>query len=182
MVRILGINGAIRAGSTADRALQHVLGLLAADGAACETFDIGTLPLLDGRPADQLPPGVAAWREACRAADGFVVATPSYHGAMPGGLKNALDYLDAPEAGGKPFLVVAVAGGDAEPAATDVTRVLRHIGGVAGGPHVVVSRAGDAWGKGVDPASAQAAELARRGAAAFLALCRLRAEGRLPGP
>lgn len=182
MVQVLGINGALRPGSTADRALRHVLGLLADGGAACATFDISGLPLLDGRPEAEYPASVSEWRGACRGADGLVVATPSYHGAMPGGLKNALDFIDTAEVGGKPFLVVAVAGGDAEPAAADVTRVLRHVGGVAGAPDVVVSRAAEAWGKGELPASPEAAEAVRRAAAAFLALCRLRAEGRLPGP
>ncbi|GIW13341.1 MAG: FMN reductase [Tepidiforma sp.] len=182
MVKILGVNGAIRPGSTADRALQFTLARLAELGAECSTFDIGQLPLLDGRPPEQYPGAVAAWQAACREADGLVVAVPSYHGAMPGGLKNALDFVDAPEAGGKPFLVLAIAGGDAEPAGTDVTRVMRHIGGIAGGPEVAISRAGERWGKGAEPADDGVGELIRRAAAALLALARLRAEGKLPEP
>ena len=182
MVRILGINGAIRPGSTADRALQFTLGRLASLGADCVTFDIGQLPLLDGRPEGQYPEAVGAWRAACREADGFVVAVPSYHGALPGGLKNALDFIDAPEAGGKPFLVVAIAGGDAEPGGTDVTRVLRHIGAVAGVPDVVVSRAADQWGTGAEPAHAELGAAIERATAALMALAGLRAEGRLPAP
>lgn len=178
---MLGINGAIRPGSTADRALQFVLRLLEAEGVETATFDIGSLPLLDGRAPEAYPAAVAAWRAACDAADGLVVAAPSYHGAMPGGLKNALDFIDAPEVGGKPFLVVAVAGGDAEPAATDLTRVLRHVGGVATGPDLVVSQASELWGKGVEPASSQVRAAAERAARAFAAVCRLGAEGVLPG-
>ncbi len=181
MVQVLGINGAIRAGSTADRALQFVLGVLAGEGIATATFDIGTLPLLDGRPPGDYPPAVGAWRAACRAADGLVIAVPSYHGAMPGGVKNALDFIDREEAGGKPFLVVAVAGGDAEPAATDVTRVLRHIGGVAAGPDLVVSRAGELWGKGVEPARSEVRAAAEQAARAFAVVCQLRTRGVLPG-
>jgi FMN reductase len=179
MVQILGINGAIRPGSTADRALQFALKRLAEGGADCSTFDIGRLPVLDGRPPESYPEAVGAWQAACRAADGFVIVAPSYHGALPGGLKNALDFIDAPEVSGKPFLILAVAGGDAEPAATDVTRVMRHIGGIAGVPDVVVSRAGERWGRGSEPADAETGAAIERAAVALLRLAALRAEGRL---
>lgn len=179
MVRILGVNGAIRRGSTADRVLAFALRRLEAEGAHCSTFDIGQLPLLDGRPPEAYPPTVGEWQAACRAADGLVVAAPSYHGAIPGGLKNALDFIDAPEAAGKPFMVLAVAGGDAEPGGTDVTRVLRHIGGIAGVPDVVVSRAGERWGRGDAPEDPEVSAAMERAVAVLLRLVRLRAEGRL---
>jgi NAD(P)H-dependent FMN reductase len=182
MPLILGVNGAIRPGSTADRALQFALGLLRERGATCETFDIGTLPLLDGRPEEQYPASVEAWREACRAADGLVFTVPSYHGAIPGGLKNALDFIDRPEAGGRPFFVLAIAGGDAEPGGTDLTRVMRHIGAVAGVPDVVVSRAGEHWGRGNEPANAMVATAIERAIDRLLAMCRLRLAGVLPEP
>ena len=100
--RILGLNGSVRAHSSADRALRYILRALEAGGAQCEPFEIGSLPVLDGRPDDQYPATVAAFRAACEAADAFVIAVPSYHGAIPGGLKNALDFIDVPHAGGKP--------------------------------------------------------------------------------
>src|SRR5512140_670654 len=114
-VRILGINGAIRPHSSADRALRFAFKALEAEGAHCEPFEIGALPVLDGRPDDQYPATVAAFRAACEAADGFVFTVPAYHGAAPGGLKNALAFIDVPHAGGKPFAVIGIAGGDAEP-------------------------------------------------------------------
>src|SRR5690606_378944 len=109
-VHILAINGSLRPGSSADRALRLAMTALEKGGAACESFDIGTLPLLDGRPEDQYPPVVGAWRAACAAADGFVITIPSYHGALPGGLKNALDFVDTPQVGGKPFALIGIAG------------------------------------------------------------------------
>jgi len=181
-VHILGINGSLRPGSSADRALRFALAALEAGGAQCESFDIGTLPLLDGRPDDQYPPVVAAWRAACAAADGFVITIPSYHGAAPGGLKNALDFVDSPHVGGKPFALIGIAGGDAEPGVTDIARVLRHIGGIAAVPDVVISRSGEHWGPGPEPANQSVAVAIRKVAADLLALCQLRAEGRLPRP
>ena len=94
MTRILGINGSIRPRSSADRALTFILGALESAGAQCEAFEIGSLPVLDGRPDDQYPAAVGAFRAACSAADAFVITVPSYHGAMPGGLKNAIDFID----------------------------------------------------------------------------------------
>ncbi|MGI8925322.1 MAG: NADPH-dependent FMN reductase [Tepidiformaceae bacterium] len=181
-IRILGINGGIRAGSTADRVLRFALRALEARDAHCETFEIGALPLLDGRPDEEYPATVAAWRAACLAADALLVTVPSYHGAAPGGLKNALDFIDLPHMGGKPFAVVGAAGGDAEPGVTDVARVLRHIGGIAAVPDVVISRSGEHWGKGESPANASVAIAIEKVAEDLLTLCALREAGKLPQP
>ncbi len=181
-IRILGINGGIRPGGTAERALRFTLRALEAEGARCETFEIGALPILDGRADDQYPAAVAAWRAACTAADGFVLVVPSYHGGAPGSLKNALDFIDLPHAAGKPFAVIGIAGGDAEPGVTDVTRVMRHIGGIAGVPDVVISRAGEHWGSGDDPANKSVAFAIAKVSDDLVALCTLRADGKLPQP
>jgi NAD(P)H-dependent FMN reductase len=180
--KILCINGSIRAGSTADRALHYAISALATAGATCETFEIGGLPALDGRPDDEYPAQVHAWRASCQAADGLLIAVPSYHGAMPGGLKNALDFVDIPQVGGMPFALIGVAGGDAEPGVTDTARVLRHIGGIAATPDVVISRSGEHWGKGDAPANEKVAEAIERVARDFVAICDLRAAGKLPQP
>ncbi len=180
--RILGINGSLRSGSSADRALRYTLRLLERAGAQCESFEIGALPVLDGRPDHEYPAAVGAWRAATEAADALIIVTPSYHGAIPGGLKNALDLIDAPQVGGKPFAVIGIAGGDAEPGVTDVTRVLRHIGALAAVPDVVISRAGEHWGPGPEPANKGVAIAIAKVAEDTLALCALRADGRLPQP
>ena len=182
MARILGINGSIRPRSSADRALNYIFKALEAAGAQCESFEIGSLPLLDGRPDEQYPAAVSAFRAACIAADAFVIAVPSYHGAMPGGLKNALDFIDLPHAGGKPFALIGIAGGDAEPGVTDVSRVMRHIGAVAAVPDVVISRASEHWGPGEEPANANVKIAIAKVAEDLLVMAALRSEGRLPQP
>lgn len=182
MTRVLGINGSIRPNSSAERALQFTLRALEAEGAQCETFEIGSLPLLDGRPDDQYPATVSAWRAACSATDAFVITVPSYHGAAPGSLKNALDFIDVPHAGGKPFAVVGIAGGDAEPGVTDVVRVMRHIGAIAAVPDVVISRAGEHWGAGDQPTNKSVGLAIHKVAEDLLAIATLRAEGKLPQP
>lgn len=182
MTRILGINGSIRLNSTADRALKFTFKALEAAGAQCEAFEIGSLPLLDGRPDDQYPATVSAFRAACTAADAFVITVPSYHGAMPGGLKNALDFIDLPHAGGKPYALIGVAGGDAEPGVTDVARVMRHIGGIAAVPDVVISRSGEHWGPGEQPTNASVKIAIAKVSEDLLMVAELRAAGKLPQP
>ncbi len=181
-VRILGVNGSIRDGSSADRALRFVIDLLTQDGAQCEAFEIGTLPLLDGRPDGDYPAIAGAWRAAAEAAEGLVLTVPTYHGAAPGALKNALDFLDVPQIAGKPFALIGIAGGDAEPGVTDIARVLRHIGGIAAVPDVVISRSADHWGAGDQPSNKSVAIALAKVASDLMTLCGLAAEGKLPQP
>jgi NAD(P)H-dependent FMN reductase len=181
-IRILGVNGSLRAGSTADRALRFALAALTAEGAICEAFEIASLPLFDQRDEDQYPAAVAAWRAACAAADGLVVTTPSFHGSLPGGLKNALDFIDEPQVGGKPVALIGIAAGDAEPGLTETAKVLRHIGALTAIHDVVVSRAGQHWGPGDRPANAGVAIAIGKVAADLMALCKLRQAGELPQP
>jgi FMN reductase len=181
-IRILGINGGIRNGSTAQRALRFAIQQLEGGGAQCEVFDVAPLPALDGRADDQYPAIVGAWRASCEAADGFVFTVPSFHGGMPGALKNALDFIDMPHVGGKPFAIIGIAGGDAEPGVTDTARVLRHIGGVAAVPDVVISRAREHWGDGETPANPAVSTTIAKIAADLIAVCELRAAGKLPQP
>lgn len=180
-VKIICVNGSIRDGSTADRALGFAIGALEKAGATCERFPIGGLPALDGRPDDQYPAAVGAWRAACAAADGLLITIPSYHGAMPGSLKNALDFVDEPQVAGMPFALIGVAGGDAEPPVTDTARVLRHIGGIAAVRDVVISRSGEHWGPGAEPANKEVAVAIEKVAESLVAVCNLRGQGTLPG-
>lgn len=180
--RILGINGSLRGGSSADRALRVALRACEAAGGQCETFEIGSLPLLDGRPTESYPAAVSAWRAACEAADALLVSVPSFHGGMPGGLKNALDFIDTPQMGGKPFAVIGIAGGDAEPGVTDTARVLRHIGGIAAVPDVVISRSAQHWGPDEVPVNKSVLIALQKVAEDLVAVGRLRAAGSLPQP
>lgn len=181
-LRILGVNGSLRTGSTAERALKFARQALEERGAQFESFEIGPLPNLDGRPDDQYPAAVLAWRAAAEAADGFLISVPSFHGGMPGALKNALDFLDVEQVGGKPFALIGVAAGDAEPGVTDTARVMRHIGGIAAVPDIVISRARDHWGAGEQPANKGVLIAIDKIAGDLFDVCTLRAEDRLPSP
>lgn len=92
---ILGIGGTSRVGSTSEKALRLTLDAAERLGADVELFSgpLLDLPMYD--PTDTRRT-LAAQRlvERMRRADGIVVASPSYHGALSGMIKNALDYTE----------------------------------------------------------------------------------------
>lgn len=105
-IRLLGVGGAVRAGSTTERVLEACLRGAAARG--CETQllggdFLGRLPMYDPRAetptAEQL-----ALVEAVRAADGLILASPGYHGSISGVMKNALDTLEFTRGDPRPYL------------------------------------------------------------------------------
>jgi FMN reductase len=93
---VVGIGGTARPGSSTEKALQ--VALTAAESAGAETLLFGArmlavLPLYDPRTRARSAEAMALI-EAVRAADGVIVASPGYHGAVAGLVKNALDYLE----------------------------------------------------------------------------------------
>jgi chromate reductase len=95
-LRILGLAGSLRRASWNRRLLQAAATVTPA-GAAMEVYDaLATVTLFDEDlelATPEGPPGVRALRAAIAAADGLVIATPEYNHALPGVLKNALDWL-----------------------------------------------------------------------------------------
>src|SRR4051794_25382569 len=94
-VTLLLVSGSLRAGST-NAAVLRTAEALAPDGV--ETVLYGRLAELphfnpdddaEGRPVH---PAVAAMRAAVARADAILVCTPEYAGALPGALKNLLEW------------------------------------------------------------------------------------------
>jgi len=92
---IVGIGGTLRPGSSSEQALA--ISLRAAAAAGAQTV------ALSGRALDFpfYDPGVperseraAAFLAALRRADGVIISSPGYHGAISGLIKNALDYIE----------------------------------------------------------------------------------------
>ena len=93
---IVGIGGTIRAGSSTETALICSLKRAEALGAQTTLFGgefLARLPQFDPRPAEPTPEQLAL-AAAVRAADGFIIASPGYHGSISGVVKNALDTLE----------------------------------------------------------------------------------------
>ena len=99
--RILALAGSLRAGSF-NRALVHAFAALAPAGTVDVYADLGALPLLN-EDTEAAAFAAGPVRELCARvaqADALFIATPEYNHAPPGVLKNALDWLSRPLAGG----------------------------------------------------------------------------------
>jgi FMN reductase len=103
--RVVAIGGSTRPGSSAELAVR-VAAAAAEDAGAEVTVIAGRdlmLPIYDTECRDRTP---AARRlvEAVRAADGVLLSSPGYHGALSGLVKNAVDYLEDLRDDERPYL------------------------------------------------------------------------------
>lgn len=159
---ILGLCGSLRARSYNHQALLaagealpggHLVGITTARG----------IPLYDADEQDEgYPDAVQKLAGQIRAADGVLIASPEYNFSIPGGLKNALDWLSRlPE---QPFRAkpVAILGAATGPVGTarmqyDLRRVLQFLDAdVLPKPEVFIAHAAsrfNAEGRLVDEAT-----------------------------
>jgi chromate reductase len=112
MVALLGICGSLRKTSLNRALLVAVRESLPAD-ARMTLYDSIELPIFNNDLED--PPGVVQLKAAITAADGVVFSVPEYNYSIPGGLKNALDWVSRPPEQsplrGKPIGMVGAASG-----------------------------------------------------------------------
>jgi len=94
-VEIALIGGSLRSGSAAEQILRACADLARRHGARTNLLTAPQLVLPAYLP-DSADRPAAAHRllATVRAADGLIVATPTYHGGMSGLLKNALDHIE----------------------------------------------------------------------------------------
>jgi NAD(P)H-dependent FMN reductase len=94
MTRLLAISGSLRRVSTNTALLKAMAGN-APLGTTLELFDdLGGLPIFNPDHEDELTPeSVLHLASHVRTADGLVISCPEYAHGIPGGLKNALDWL-----------------------------------------------------------------------------------------
>jgi chromate reductase len=110
---LLGICGSLRKAST-NRSLLLAIGeVLPADTSMTLFERLGELPIFNSDLEDPEP--VVELKHAIASADGVVIAVPEYNYSIPGGLKNALDWVSRPPATspmrGKPIGLVGAASG-----------------------------------------------------------------------
>ncbi len=93
-MRILAISGSARAAST-NTALLRALQAVAPPEIKIEVFsDIAALPVFSPDMEGALVPApVQALIRTIQACDGLLISSPEYVRAIPGGLKNAIDWL-----------------------------------------------------------------------------------------
>jgi chromate reductase, NAD(P)H dehydrogenase (quinone) len=112
MVALLGICGSLRKGSL-NRALLGAVCEALPSHARMSVFEDLDLPIFNNDLED--PPGVVQLKAAIATADGVVFGVPEYNYSIPGGLKNALDWVSRPPQTspmrGKPIGIVGAASG-----------------------------------------------------------------------
>ena len=112
MAALLGISGSLRKGSL-NRALLAAIGETLPAGSTLSIWASLDLPIFNSDMA--APPEVSALKAAMAQADGVVFAVPEYNYSIPGGLKNALDWMSSPPKEsplrGKPVALCGAASG-----------------------------------------------------------------------
>ncbi len=149
-IKLLGLSGSLRQGST-NTALVREAARLFGDAA----FSMGDIrmPLYDGdlEDASGLPPEAEQLYAQILDADGIIISTPEYNSNLPGGLKNALDWVSRKRPGpwaGKPVAVISAAAGRTGGARAQFS--LRHCltpfnPRVLQGPEVMIAASGEAF-------------------------------------
>ncbi len=120
-LRVVGIGGTLRKGSTSLGALRRALRAAGDTGARTELLDLRQLNLPfhePGRLLEEYGPEVKRFVEAVRGADALLISTGGYHGTLAGVTKNALDFLQFLSEDERPYLdggvigLISTAGGD----------------------------------------------------------------------
>lgn len=105
-MRLLGLCGSLRAQST-NRRLLHAFAEAAPAGTTVLLHgSLGLLPVFNPDIEAHTPRPVLDLAEAVGACDGLLIACPEYAHGIPGGMKNALDWLVSRfEIPGKPVML-----------------------------------------------------------------------------
>src|ERR1700726_1168981 len=115
-LNVICICGSLRRGSYNRMVMNALPGLAPAGMNITEAPPFSEFPLYnaDVQEASGFPPPVQRLADAVRAADGVIFNSPEYNFSIPGGLKNALDWVsrvpDQPFAR-KPVAIQSAAGG-----------------------------------------------------------------------
>jgi chromate reductase len=150
-MRILGISGSLRHESHNTLLLQAAAELLEPEDELSIWRGLADVPPYDEdiEATGIVPPGVAALRDAVRAADAVLFSTPEYNSSIPGALKNALDWASRPPATNafreKPVAVLGVSMGlfGAVWAQAELRKVLAAMGARISEAEVAVGQASD---------------------------------------
>ncbi len=129
---IVAVGGTLRANSSTERAMRHVLNAAQRAGARTKLISGAALQLPLYQPDNPERSDAARDLVAELAlADGIILGSPGYHGSISGVVKNALDYAEDLRLDPRPYLsgraigCIATAGG--WPGAVNTLGALREI-------------------------------------------------------
>jgi chromate reductase len=122
-LNVISICGSLRKGSY-NAIVQRALPSLAPEGLTIRPApSFAEFPLYnaDVQTASGFPAPVNALADAIRAADGVIIVSPEYNFSIPGGLKNAIDWVSRPQ--NQPFAGKPIALQSASPGPLGGARV-----------------------------------------------------------
>lgn len=107
LISLLAISGSLRAASTNTALVEALAANAPPDCAVAVYRGLGDLPIFNPDDEGERTPGqAAALIDAVTRADGVIVCCPEYAHGVPGGMKNALDWLVSRDAAvGKPAML-----------------------------------------------------------------------------
>jgi chromate reductase len=95
-VEIAGIAGSLRSASWARSLLRAAANRQPVNVRVTVWDGLDAVPLFNEDAEDPVPAGVAEMRQLIEKSDALLIATPEYNRAIPGVLKNALDWASRP--------------------------------------------------------------------------------------
>jgi chromate reductase, NAD(P)H dehydrogenase (quinone) len=127
MANVISICGSLRKGSYNRIVMNALPGLAPAGLSITEAPSFADFPVYnaDVHNAQGIPASVTTLAEAVRAADGVIFVTPEYNFSIPGGLKNAIDWVSRLK--DQPFKDKPVAIQSAAPGPVGGARVQYHL-------------------------------------------------------
>lgn len=165
-IRITAIGGSLEPVSSTKALMELAIKELTSLGAEVIVFDIKDLELpffryqaVKGKNAGK----IVELLSGIRTADGFLFASPEYHGTISGAFKNVLDYLEylskdePPYITGKPAGLIAVAGAESAGSGTlnAMMNIVHSLRGIVVPGSIAVGSAGSLAGNGGDRSSDQ---------------------------
>ena len=132
-LRVVGVGGTLREGSTSLGALRRAPAAAEEAGAEIELLDLRELDLPMYRPGGSLEDygdEVSGFVEALGGADAVIVSTAAYHGTIAGVTKNALDFVRFLGRDERPYFdekvvgLISTAGGEQAAADANAAMVL----------------------------------------------------------
>ena len=129
---IVAVGGTLRANSTTERAMRHVLFAAQRAGAATKLISGTALQLPMYEPGNpERSDGARELVAELALADGIILGSPGYHGSISGLVKNALDYAEDLRSNPRPYFsgraVGCIATASGWPGAVNTLGALRDI-------------------------------------------------------
>jgi chromate reductase len=124
---VLVICGSLRKGSYNAALARALPGLAPAEMKLRAAPPFGNFPIYnaDIKEASGEPPDIVDWAGAIRSADGVIIVSPEYNWSIPGGLKNAIDWVSRMKE--QPFKDRPVALQSASPGPLGASRMQYHL-------------------------------------------------------